>query len=98
MVVTEFELGLLDWLHPLDIINSLIGKLSEETKESRSILFLDEVLVRNVHTKSDLSQIDYRDNVDVLIAVNPQGVDFKQRFMIIPPKNKHTYKTVLTEQ
>ena len=36
----------------------------------------------NIHTKID--------NLDFLVALNPQGVKFKSKFRVVPPKNKNT--------
>ena len=84
--------------HPLELINNLIQKISIETKDSRSIFFLDEVFGKNhfgndqgeTNVKCDWSYLRFPKNVDVLMAVNPQGIAFNQRFQVIVPTNENT--------
>ena len=80
--------------HPLELINNLIQKISIETKDSRSIFFLDEVFGKNQLGESnvycDWSNLRFPKNVDVLMAVNPQGISFKQRFEVFVPANENT--------
>ena len=80
---------------PLEIVNNLIQKISIETKDSRSIFFLDEVVGKNqtreTNVKCDWSHLRFPKNVDVLVAVNPQGIAFKQRFDVIIPTNENTF-------
>ena len=80
--------------NPLEIINNLIQKISIATKDSRSIFFLDEVFGKNhqgrINVTCDWSNLRLPKNVDVLMAVNPQGIGFKQRFEIIAPFNENT--------
>ena len=79
---------------PLEVVNNLIQKISIATKDSGSIVFLDEVFGKNqleeTNFKCDWSNLRIPKNVDVLIAVNPQGIEFKQRFEVIGPTNKNT--------
>ena len=79
---------------PITIVNNLIQKISQATKDSRSILFLDEVFGMNqlgeTNVKCDWRTLNFPNNVDVLMAVNPQGIAFKQRFDVIMPTNENT--------
>ena len=81
--------------NPLEIINNLIHNISMATKNSRSILFLDEVFGKNqlgeTNIKCDWSHLRFPKNVDVLMAVNPQGIAFKQRFELIVPTIENTF-------
>ena len=76
---------------PLEIINNLLQKISIATKDSQSIIFLDEVFGKNqldeTNFKCDWSKLRLQKNVDVLMAVNPQGIAFNQRFEILVPTN-----------
>ena len=69
---------------PLETINCLIEKISNANKESKSILFLDEIFVKNDDGESsstyDWSGLELKSNVDILLAANPQGRNFKQNF------------------
>ena len=79
---------------PLETINNLIEKISIVTKVSQSVFFLDEVFGKNqlgkTNLKCDWSHLRFPKNVDVLMAVNPQGIAFKDRFEIIEPTNENT--------
>ena len=70
-------------------------KISIETKDSRSILMIDEVVGKNqlgeINVKCDWSNLKFTDNVDVLMAVNPQGIGFNERFEVIMPTNENTF-------
>ena len=76
---------------PLQTINSLIEKISNASIESKSILFLDEIFVKNDGGKLcsiyDWSELDLRPNVDVFLAANPQGRNFKHIFEMSVSKN-----------
>ena len=78
---------------PLEIINNLLQKISIATKDSQSIIFLDEVFGKNqldeTNVKCDWSKLRLQKNVDVLMAVNPQGIAFNQRFEILVPTNNN---------
>ena len=80
--------------HPLEIINNLLQKISIATKDSQSIIFLDEVFGKNqldeTNVKCDWSKLRLQKNVDVLMAVNPQGIAFNQRFEVLVPTNDNT--------
>ena len=80
--------------HPLEIINNLLQKISIATKDSQSIIFLDEVFGKNqldeTNVKCDWSKLQLQKNVDVLMAVNPQGIAFNQRFEVLVPTNDNT--------
>ena len=86
---------IMDFDNPLEIVNNLIQKISIATKDSRSIFFLDEVVGKNQigenNVKCDWSNLRFPKNVDVLVAVNPQGIAFKQRFDVIIPTNENTF-------
>ena len=79
----------------MEIVNSLVQKISIETKDSRSILMIDEVVGKNqlgeTNVKCDWSNLKFAENVDVLMAVNPQGIGFNERFGVIMPKNENTF-------
>ena len=79
---------------PLQTINYLIERISSEgTAKSKSILFLDEIFVRNDEDEFcatyDWSELDFKSNVDIFLAANPQGRNFKQRFEMTVNKNVH---------
>ena len=80
-----------NWDFPLQTINSLIERISNESKTSKSILFLDEIFVKNDEGEPNYGYYDWSDlslkpNVDVFLAANPQGRNFKQKFKMIVPK------------
>ena len=56
---------------------------------------LDEVVGKNhlgeINVKCDWSNLKFTDNVDVLMAVNPQGIGFNERFEVIMPTNENTF-------
>ena len=87
--LSEFDV-VFNWDCPLQTINSLIERISNETKASKSILFLDEIFVKNDEGESysgyDWSELNLRPNVDVFLAANPQGRNFKQKFKMVVPK------------
>ena len=62
----------------------MIEEISTTSKESKSILFLDEIFVKNnegeLSSVHDWSGLDLRPNVDVFLASNPQGRNFKRKF------------------
>ena len=98
---SEYDVTL-DIDHPIEIINSLIQKISKITKGSRSIFFLDEVVgknqVKDTNVKCDWSNLIFAKNVDVFMAVNPQGIAFKQRFEVMVPTNENTLARRLTSK
>ena len=69
---------------PLQAINRLIEKISSISDKSKSILFLDEIFVKNdegeLNSVYDWSDLNLRPNVDIFLAANPQGRNFKQKF------------------
>ena len=79
----------------MKVINSLIKRISMETKDSQSIFILDEVFGKNAlgetNVKCDWSGLTFYQNVDVIMAVNPQGIEFNKRFEMILPKNENTF-------
>ena len=72
---------------PLETINCLIERISNASNESKSILFLDEIFVKNddgeLSSAYDWSGLELEPNVDILLAANPQGRNFKQNFINI---------------
>ena len=71
----------------------MIEEISTTIKESKSILFLDEIFVKNnegeLNSVHDWSGLELKPNVDVFLAANPQGRDFKQTFEMSVSKNIH---------
>ena len=69
----------------------MIEKISITSKESKSILFLDEIFVKNdegeLSSIHDWSGLKLRPNVDVFMATNPQGRNFKRTFEMSVSKN-----------
>ena len=90
------ELGLqFDNNHPQTIINNAMESISSRYHDIHNVLLIDEVVsVNEVSTaKSSCiwSNINTKlTNLDFLVALNPQGVKFKKRFKVVPPKNKNT--------
>ena len=93
-IISEYDVTL-EIDSPLKTINNLIQKISLATKNSRSIFFLDEVFGKNhlgeTNIKCDWTGLKFSKNVDVLMAVNPQGIEFNQRFDVIVPTNEDTF-------
>ena len=88
---------------PLQTINSLIEKISSEgTAKSKSILFLDEIFVKNDEGELcavyDWSELDFGSNVDIFLAANPQGRNFKQKFEMAVSNNIHLKHWKLLER
>ena len=80
-------------------MNSIVKKYTN----IHNILLIDEVIsVNEVKTAKSLciwSNIDTTiDNLDFLVALNPQGVKFKRKFRVVPPKNKNTLSQQLTHK
>ena len=75
----------------MKLFNLLIEKISITNKESKSILFLDEIFVKNdegeLSSIHDWSGLKLRPNVDVFMATNPQGRNFKRTFEMSVSKN-----------
>ena len=72
-------------------MNSIVKKYPD----IHNILLVDEVVsVNEVSTAKSLciwSNINTTTpNLDFLVALNPQGVKFKSKFRVVPPKNKNT--------
>ena len=72
-----------------------MNTIANKYANSQNILLIDEVVSVNemsnnkslcVWSKMNTTM----DNVDFLIALNPQGVKFKNKFRVVPPKNKNT--------
>ena len=79
-----------DMQHPLAMINSVIDKISKKYKNFYNILLVDEVLAVNEFSSknelSDWSNLDTtQNNIELFIALNPQGINFTNDFKIIPP-------------
>ena len=79
-----------DMQHPLAMINSVINQISKKYKNSYNILLVDEVLPVNEFSSknefsdwSNLNTTQY--NIELLIALNPQGINFMNDFKVIPP-------------
>ena len=69
--------------------------IAKKYPDMHNILLIDEVVsVNEVSTAKSLciwSNINTSIiNLDFLIALNPQGVKFKSKFRVVPPKNKNT--------
>ena len=69
--------------------------IAKKYPDMHNILLIDEVVsVNEVKTAKSLciwSNINTSIiNLDFLIALNPQGVKFKSKFRVVPPKNKNT--------
>ena len=90
------ELGLhFDKNHPQNTINNAMTSIVRKFPDIHNILLIDEVVsVNEVSTAKSLciwSNINTTiTNLDFLIALNPQGVKFKSKFRVVPPKNKNT--------
>ena len=78
-----------------------MNTIANKYANSQNILLIDEVVSVNemsnnkslcVWSKMNTAM----DNVDFLIALNPQGVRFKNKFRVVPPKNKNTLSQQLT--
>ena len=72
-----------------------MNSIAKKYTDFHNILLIDEVVsVNEVSTaKSSCiwSNINTKlTNLDFLVALNPQGVKFKKRFKVVPPKNKNT--------
>ena len=84
-------------------INAIIKIITAfEQKGFHNILLIDEILSINILTANnnlcDWSSLAIPSNIDVLLALNPQGVNFKRKFQIIPPKSKDTISQQLIEK
>ena len=84
-------------------INAIIKIIAAfEQKGFHNILLIDEILSINILTANnnlcDWSSLAIPSNIDVLLALNPQGVNFKRKFQIIPPKSKDTISQQLIEK
>ena len=91
MIISELELQK-DREHPLGLINWLMYFISQKYKDCHNILLIDEIMNYNAEKEgtkiADWSGLDtFRTNVDFLIALNPQGIKFKDNFVVVPPKN-----------
>ena len=68
--------------------------ISNKYEDSCNILLIDEVM--SVNELSSKSSCDWTNlntsisNLDFLVALNPQGIKFKSKFKVIPPKHKNT--------
>ena len=81
--------------HPQTTINNVMSSISKKYPDIHNILLVDEVVSVNedsaakslcVWSNMNLSIT----NVDFLVALNPQGVKFKSKFRVVPPKNNNT--------
>ena len=69
--------------------------IAKKYLDAHNILLIDEVVsVNDLSNSKNLciwSNINTTlDNLDFLVALNPQGVKFKSKFRVVPPKNKNT--------
>ena len=72
-----------------------MNSIAKKYTNIQNILLIDEVIpVNEVSTAKSLciwSNINTTiTNLDFLIALNPQGIKFKSKFKVVPPKNKRT--------
>ena len=72
-----------------------MNSISKKYPSVHNILLIDEVVSVNEESTSKSlciwSKIDTTiTNLDFLVALNPQGVKFKSKFRVVPPKNKNT--------
>ena len=72
-----------------------MNSIAKKYPDIHNILLIDEVVsVNEVSTAKSLciwSKINTTiTNLDFLIALNPQGIKFKSKFRVVPPKNKNT--------
>ena len=85
-----------DRLHQQLTINYLIHSLALLHEDSHTILLVDEIMSSSEGAKADWSQlITDRPNIDVILALNPQGIGGDVNFQVIPPP---TSKKVLAKQ
>ena len=89
------ELGLkFDKNSPITTINFAMNNISKKFEDVHNIVLIDEVVSVN-ELQSNKTSCDWRNlntsisNVDFLIALNPQGVKFKAKFKVVPPKSKN---------
>ena len=69
--------------------------IAKKYPDSHNIVLIDEVVsINEVLTAKSLciwSNINTTiDNLDFLVGLNPQGIKFKNKFRVVPPKNKNT--------
>ena len=88
-----------DRLHPLGLINWMMYFISQKYTDFQNILLIDELHpakeIENGPQVADWSALDtFRSNIDLLIALSPQGVGFQGKFQVIPP----TSDNVLSQQ
>ena len=72
-----------------------MNSIAKKYPDIHNILLIDEVVsVNEVSSAKSLcvwSNINTTiTNLDFLIALNPQGIKFKNKFRVVPPKNKNT--------
>ena len=82
-------------MHPQTTINCAMKLIAKNYPNIHNIVLIDEVVsVNEQSTNKSLcvwSNLDTElSNVDLLIALNPQGIKFKNKFRVVPPKNKNT--------
>ena len=80
---------------PLATIKSVLKSISIQHKDAQNIILIDEILSVNERSANN-SLCNWSNlnisltNVDFLIAINPQGVKFKNKFKVVPPKSPNT--------
>ena len=73
-----------------------MSSIVKKYPDIHNILLVDEVISVNEVSKAKSllciwSNIQTTmNNLDFLVALNPQGVKFKNKFRVVPPKNKNT--------
>ena len=85
-------------LHPMERIKSMMTAISSIYHDYHNIILIDEVLPSNEkelenynYDSFDCSTLDISfKNLDLLMAINPSGRAFGNRFRVIPPKNSNT--------
>ena len=98
------DLGLqFDRKHPQTNINFAMNSIAKIYADSQNILLIDEVVsVNEMSTGKSLciwsNIITTITNVDFMVALNPQGVNYKSKFKVIPPKNKNTLSRQLVHK
>ena len=75
--------------------------IAKNSANIQNILLIDEVVSVNEMSNNKSLCVWSKmnpamDNVDFLIALNPQGVRFMNKFRVTPPKNKNTLSQQLT--
>ena len=80
-----------------------MNSISIQNEDSQNIVLIDEILSVNESSESNgvskWSKLNTTlPNIDFLIAINPQGVKFKNKFKVIPPKSPNTLSQQLVNK